>query len=117
MQTVLAVYSGLALNGDVTSKKDLQPFIDDALDEIEFVTGPATSKWGKRRAELGHPEPFELNYVEIGNEEWLAGYPNGWNTYREYRFQMFHDAIKAKYPDMQIIGAAASSDRNKEAGP
>lgn len=114
---VLAVYSGLALNGDVTSKQDLQPFIDDALDEIEFVSGPVTSKWGKRRAELGHPEPFELNYVEIGNEEWLAGYPNGWNTYREYRFQMFNDAIKAKHPNIQIIAAAASTDRNKEAGP
>lgn len=94
----------------MTPQKDLQPFIDDALNEIEFVRGPATSTWGARRAALGHPKPFELNYVEIGNEDWLAGYPGGWDSYRKYRFTMFHDAIKAKYPNMQIISSAGSSD-------
>lgn len=79
---VIGVWAGLALNGDVTSQEDLQPFIDDALNEIEFVRGPANSTWGARRAELGHPEPFELNYVEIGNEDWLAGYPESWDSYR-----------------------------------
>lgn len=107
---VLAVWAGLALDGGVTPQEDLQPFIDDALNEIEFVCGPADSTWGSRRAELGHPEPFELNYVEIGNEDWLAGYPEGWDSYRQYRFQMFFDAIKAEYPDMQVIAAAATSD-------
>jgi alpha-L-arabinofuranosidase len=107
---VLGVWAGLALNGDITPKEDLQQFIDDALDEIEFVSGPADSKWGAVRAELGHPEPFELNYVEIGNEDWLAGRPVGWETYKEYRFQMFFDAISEKHPDIQIIGSAATSD-------
>jgi alpha-L-arabinofuranosidase len=86
LRLVLAVWAGLALNGDTTPEEDLQPFIDDALNEIEFVCGPADSPWGKRRAELGHPEPFTLNYVEIGNEDWLAGYPGGWDSYRNYRF-------------------------------
>jgi alpha-N-arabinofuranosidase len=108
--SVLAVWDGLALDGNFTSKEDLQPFIDDALNEIEFVAGPANSTWGAKRAALGHPKPFELNYVEIGNEEWLAGYPGGWESYKEYRFPMFHDAIVAKYPHIQIIAAAGSSD-------
>jgi alpha-N-arabinofuranosidase len=110
MALVLAVWAGLALNGDTTSQEDLQPFIDDALNEIEFVCGPVNSTWGKRRAELGHPEPFTLNYVEIGNEDWLAGYPGGWESYRKYRFPMFHDAIKAAYPHIQIIASAATTD-------
>ncbi|KAJ4298197.1 hypothetical protein N0V90_006096 [Kalmusia sp. IMI 367209] len=110
LQIVLAVWGGLALDGGVTPKEDLQPFIDDALNEIEFVSGPADSTWGAKRAALGHPEPFELNYVEVGNEDWLAGYPGGWNSYREYRFQMFYDAITAAYPKIQVIASAATSD-------
>jgi len=110
LERVLAVWAGLALNGDTTPEEDLQPFIDDALNEIEFVCGPADSPWGKRRAELGHPEPFTLNYVEIGNEDWLAGYPGGWDSYRKYRFPLFYKAIKAAYPDIQIISSAATTD-------
>lgn len=105
------MWGGLALDGNFTAQEDLQPFIDDALNEIEFVRGPVNTTWGARRAELGHPEPFELNYVEIGNEDWLAGYPGGWASYKQYRFQMFHDAIKAKYPEIQIIASGASSDK------
>lgn len=107
---VLGVFAGLALDGGVVSKENLQPYIDDALNEIEFVSGPADSTWGARRAELGHPEPFELNYVEVGNEDWLAGYPGGWNSYKEYRFPMFFEAIKEKYPNIQVIASSASSD-------
>ncbi|KAL1605238.1 hypothetical protein SLS60_004782 [Paraconiothyrium brasiliense] len=110
LQIVLAVWGGLALNGDVTPQDKLQPFIEDALNEIEFVAGPANSTWGAKRAALGHPEPFELNYVEVGNEDWLAGYPGGWNSYREYRFKMFFDAITAAYPHIQVIASAATSD-------
>ncbi|KAJ4992472.1 alpha-l-arabinofuranosidase a [Stagonosporopsis vannaccii] len=110
LQIVIGVWAGLALNGDVTPKEDLQPFIDDALNEIEFVVGSVDTEWGAKRAALGHPEPFELNYVEIGNEDWLAGFPGGWDSYKEYRFIMFHDAIKAKYPEITIIGSSATSD-------
>jgi alpha-N-arabinofuranosidase len=106
----IGLWAGLALDGGVTPQEDLQPFIDDALNEIEFVVGPVNSTWGSRRAELGHPEPFELNYVEIGNEDWLAGYPGGWSSYRAYRFMMFYNAISAAYPDIQIISSSASSD-------
>lgn len=107
---MVAVWAGLALNGDVTPQSELQPFIDDALNEIEFIVGPSDSTWGSRRAELGHPEPFNLYGVEIGNEDWLAGYPEGWESYKAYRFPMFHDAIRSAYPDLQVIASAASTD-------
>lgn len=110
MCEVLAVWGGLALDGNYTRKEDLQPFIDDALNEIEFVSGPANSTWGAKRAALGHPEPFELNYVEVGNEDWLAGAPEGWDTYKAYRFPMFFDAITKAYPHIQVIASGASSD-------
>ncbi|KAF7197584.1 Alpha-L-arabinofuranosidase A [Pseudocercospora fuligena] len=110
LEIVVAVWAGLALDGNVTSQDQLQPFIDDALNEIEFISGPADSEWGAKRAELGHPEPFELNYVEVGNEDWLAGYPEGWESYKEYRFPMFYKAISAAYPHIQVIASGATSD-------
>ncbi|EUC33362.1 glycoside hydrolase family 51 protein [Bipolaris zeicola 26-R-13] len=110
LQIVLGVWAGLALDGGVTPQQDLDAYIEDALNEIEFVTGPANSTWGARRAELGHPEPFELNYVEVGNEDWLAGFPGGWESYRAYRFPMFYNAIRKAYPHMTVISSAASSD-------
>ncbi|EUC46192.1 glycoside hydrolase family 51 protein [Bipolaris oryzae ATCC 44560] len=110
LQIVLGVWAGLALDGGVTPQEDLDAYIEDALNEIEFVTGPANSTWGARRAELGHPEPFELNYVEVGNEDWLAGFPGGWESYRAYRFPKFYNAIRKAYPHMTVISSAASSD-------
>jgi alpha-N-arabinofuranosidase len=110
LQIVLGVWAGLALDGNFTLESDLQPFIDDALAEIEFVSGSANSTWGARRAELGHPEPFELNYVEVGNEDWLAGFPGGWDSYKQYRFPLFYEAIRKAYPHIQVIASSATSD-------
>jgi alpha-N-arabinofuranosidase len=110
LQIVLGVWAGLALDGNFTLESDLQPFIDDALNEIEFVSGPANSTWGARRAALGHPEPFELNYVEVGNEDWLSGYPGGFDSYKAYRFPLFYKAIREAYPHIQVIASAATSD-------
>ncbi|KAI0879797.1 glycoside hydrolase family 51 protein [Annulohypoxylon maeteangense] len=110
MEVVLAVYDGLALNGDITPQSELRAFVDDALDQIEFICGPTDSKWGSVRAELGHPEPWNLQYVEIGNEDWLAGAPQGWETFREYRFPMFLDAINKSYPDIQVISSGSYFD-------
>lgn len=100
----------MALNGDLVSEDDLQPFIDDALDQIEFIRGPADSKWGAVRAELGHPEPFTLSYVEVGNEDWLGGGDEGWSTYKEYRFPLFLKAINEAYPDIQVISSGSYYD-------
>lgn len=76
----------------------LQEWIDDALDLIEFANGDVTTKWGKKRAELGHPKPFNLEYIAIGNEEVGQGF---WD-----RYPYFHRAIKAKYPNIKIISTS-----------
>ena len=99
MEPVLAVYAGYSLHQDrVAAGSDLAPYVQDALDEIEYVTGDATTKWGAQRARDGHPAPFPLHYVEIGNEDWF----DKANTY-DARYSQFHDAIKAKYPALQLI--------------
>ena len=76
----------------------LQPYIDDALDLIEFANGPVSSKWGKIRAEMGHPAPFNLKMIAIGNEQWGPLYPE--------RLEPFVAAIRAKYPEIQIVGSS-----------
>lgn len=98
-EPVLAVYAGYSLNGThVDPGPDLEPYVQDALDEIEYVTGPITTKWGAQRAEDGHPKPFPLHYVEIGNEDWF----DKSGSYDE-RFTQFYKAIKAKYPQLKCI--------------
>ena len=71
------------------------PFVQDALDAIEYANGDVTTKWGAERAKNGHPAPFNLKYMEIGNE-------NGGAEYVE-RYALIHKAIKAKYPEMNLI--------------
>lgn len=98
-EPVLAVYAGYSLKGAyVKPGPDLVPYIQDALDEIEYVMGPATSTWGARRAQAGHPEPFALRYVEVGNEDWF----DKSGSY-DQRFVQFQTAIKARYPQLKII--------------
>jgi len=76
----------------------LQPYIDDALDLIEFANGPVSSKWGKIRSDMGHPAPFNLKFVAIGNEQWGKLYTE--------RLEPFVKAIRARYPDIKIVGGA-----------
>jgi alpha-N-arabinofuranosidase len=99
IQPVLAVYAGYSLKGEhVDAGPALQPFVDDALDEIEYTTGDASTKWGAERVKDGHPAPFPLACVEIGNED-------GADKSHSYqaRFAQFYDAIKAKYPNLKCI--------------
>jgi alpha-L-arabinofuranosidase len=101
MQPILAVYAGYSLNREhVSPGPDLQPYVQDALDEIQYVTGSANSKWGAERVKDGHPAPFPLNYVEVGNEDY--------NPASEYdgRFAQFYRAIKQAYPELQVIATA-----------
>ena len=103
-EPVLAVYAGYSLHGDhVNPGPDLDPFVQDALDEIEYVTGPVTSKWGAQRAADGHPKPFPLHYVEIGNEDWF----DRSGSY-DARFTQIYNAIKAKYPQLKCISTAGN---------
>ena len=77
---------------------DLKPYIDDALDLIEFANGPTDTPWGKLRADMGHPEPFNLKFIGIGNEQWGPMYPE--------RLEKFVKAIREKYPQMKIVGSS-----------
>jgi alpha-N-arabinofuranosidase len=98
-EPVLAVYAGYSLKGaHVNPGPDLEPYVQDALDEIEYVTGPAASKWGALRAKAGHPEPFKLTYVEVGNEDFF----DKSGSY-DQRFVQFQKAITAKYPQLKVI--------------
>ncbi len=102
IQPVLAIYAGYSLKGDhIQPGPQLTPFVDDALEEIEFATGNSSTKWGRVRANLGHPAPFPLTYVEIGNED-------GFDKSGSYgaRYAQFYKAIKAKYPQLQLIATA-----------
>ncbi|QEC66348.1 alpha-N-arabinofuranosidase [Panacibacter ginsenosidivorans] len=98
-EPVLALYAGYSLQGDhVDAGPLLKPYIDDALDEIEYVTGDASTYWGAKRVADGHPAPFKLTYVEIGNEDWF----DRSNSY-DGRFKQFREAIEAKYPKLTCI--------------
>jgi alpha-N-arabinofuranosidase len=102
MNPVLAVYAGYSLQGEhVNPGADLDPYVQDALDEIEYVTGGPDTKWGAERVKDGHPAPFNLTYVEIGNEDWF----DKSGSYDE-RYAQFYKAIKAKYPDLLLIATA-----------
>lgn len=85
---------------------DLQSYIDDALDLIEFANGPVSSKWGKLRADMGHPAPFNLKQIGIGNEQWGPLYPE--------RLTKFVEQIRAKYPKIKICGSSGPSADGKD---
>ncbi len=74
---------------------DLDPYVQDALDLIEFANGGVNTQWGKIRAQMGHPEPFHLKYVGIGNEQWGPDYFD--------RLKIFTESIKATYPEIIIV--------------
>lgn len=92
-------------SGTFISEENLQPVINDILDGIEYALGPVNSKWGKVRAANGHPKPFPLKYLEVGNEQHGPFYAN--------RYNRFHDAIKRKYPGLKIISTMGIGDINK----
>ena len=91
--------------GELAAISDLDPYLQDALDLIEFANSPADTKWGKIRAELGHPAPFNLKMIGVGNENWGSQYID--------RLQIFQAAIAKKYPDIKLVcssGFMASGD-------
>ncbi|MEO8473546.1 MAG: alpha-L-arabinofuranosidase C-terminal domain-containing protein [Chryseolinea sp.] len=84
--------------GELAPIDELDPYIQDALDLIEFANGPVTSAWGKVRKEMGHEAPFNLKYIGVGNEQWGPQYIE--------RYKVFSSAIKAKDPSIKIISSA-----------
>jgi alpha-L-arabinofuranosidase len=88
-------------SGELVPLDQLDPYIQDALDLIEFANGPATSTWGARRVALGHPEPFHLKMLGVGNEQWGPQYME--------RFVRFAEAFHAQHPEIALVGAAGPS--------
>ena len=83
----------------------LDEYIQDALDLVEFANGPADSKWGKVRADMGHPEPFNLKFLGVGNEQWdYDEQHGGFGPVFTERLKKFSDALRAKYPQLKLIG-------------
>jgi alpha-L-arabinofuranosidase len=88
-------------SAEVVPMGQIDPYVQDALDLIEFANGASDSKWGKVRADMGHPEPFHLKFLGVGNEQWDAQYIE--------RYIVFVKAIKEKYPDIKLISSAGPS--------
>ncbi|RSO05488.1 alpha-N-arabinofuranosidase [Streptomyces sp. WAC 05379] len=103
LPVVPALVTGCGQNKAVDDEVLLKRHIQDTLDLIEFANGPATSKWGKVRAEMGHPRPFRLTHLEVGNEE---------NLPDEFfdRFKQFRAAIEAEYPDITVVSNSGPDD-------
>ena len=104
-EAVLGVYAGYSLNGDhIDAGPLLKSYVDDALDEIEYIIGDVKTYWGAKRAADGHPAPFKLTYIEVGNEDWF----DRSGSY-EGRFNQFREAIEKKYPQLICISTIADA--------
>lgn len=107
VEPVLAVYAGYALKGEhIKPGKDLEPFVQDALDEVEYVTGDGSTKWGAERAKDGHAAPFPLHYIEIGNEDFF----DKSGSY-DARFAQFAEALRKKYPQYKLIATTPVKEK------
>ena len=84
--------------GELVPMQELAPYVQDALDLIEFANGSINTPWGKVRSEMGHPEKFNLKYIGVGNEQWGPAYIE--------RYKVFEKAIKAKYPEIIIVSGS-----------
>jgi alpha-N-arabinofuranosidase len=84
----------------------IDPYVQDALDLIEFANGPATSTWGKKRADMGHPAPFNLKFVGVGNEQWGPQYIE--------RYELFAKVLKQKHPEIRLISSVGPFSAGKD---
>ena len=106
VEPVLAVYAGYSLGGShIATGKDLAPYVQSALDEVEYVTGDSSTRWGAQRTRDGHPAPFALHYIEIGNEDYLD--KSGSYT---ARYAQFAAALHARYPQYKLIATDGNSE-------
>ena len=88
-------------SNEIVPLDQLDPYVQDALDLIEFANGDVNTTWGKVRADMGHPAPFNLKMIAVGNEQWGEVYPE--------RLEVFTKAIRAKYPDIKVVGSSGPS--------
>lgn len=92
-------------SGEVTDIHQIDPYIQDAIDLMEFANGDTSTYWGKLRSSMGHPKPFGLSMIGIGNEQWDAQYLE--------RYQAFEKVLKTRYPSLRLIAAAGPSPAGK----
>lgn len=100
-QAILGVYAGYSLNGKAVAASDLGPYIQSALDQLHFLTD-TSGKWASLRASYGRAQPYQLQHIEIGNEDWLGA---AVNTYGPYRWKAFADAISKEFPKLNLIAS------------
>ena len=113
IEPLLAVYAGYALHGaHITPGPDLEPYVQAALDEVEYVTGGPDTRRGAERAKDGHPAPFPLHYIEVGNEDWFDK-SGSYDT----RFAQFAKALHARYPQYKLIATAPVKETEPAAQP
>jgi alpha-L-arabinofuranosidase len=113
VEPVLAVYAGYSLGGThVATGKDLEPYVQSALDEVEYVTGDTSTRWGAERARDGHPAPFPLHSIEIGNEDYL----DRSGSYQA-RYAQFAEALHQHYPQYKLIATDGNSEYQTRVHP
>ena len=101
---ILAVYAGYSLDGKAVPQDELQPYIDEIINELDFLTAPASNNsMGALRERLGRSEPFDIKYVEIGNEDFFAA-----SSY-SYRWPAFYNVLSQRYPNMTFIATTTES--------
>ncbi len=92
-------------SSETTPLEELEPFVQDALDLIEFANGGTDTKWGAVRAEMGHPAPFNLQAIGVGNEQWGQEYFE--------RYEVFSKAIRAKYPTIKLVSGTGPGSKGE----
>ncbi|CAK5262313.1 unnamed protein product [Mycena citricolor] len=105
MEPIMAVWAGYSLDGTSQAQSALGPYIQDAINQIEFAIGDeSTNQYAAIRASMGHSAPFALTYIEIGNEDFFAT-----SSYDSYRWSAFYTALNAQFPQLKFIATSATS--------
>ncbi|KAA8916762.1 hypothetical protein TRICI_001060 [Trichomonascus ciferrii] len=99
LEPILGVYAGYSLGGEEVPEDQLQPYIDEVLNELEYCLGDENTEYGKKRIENGRKDPFKVKYVEIGNEDWFS-------KHYDHRFPAYKKAINKKYPELVIVASS-----------
>lgn len=108
LEPLLAIWDGHSLDGEVIVGDALQPYVQEVMDELEYLMGDASTPNGAKRAADGQPDPFTIRYIEVGNEDFLSG---GSDTYQE-RFMAYYNAIHAAYPDITFVSSTGPGGLN-----
>jgi alpha-L-arabinofuranosidase len=104
---ILVVWDGYSIDGSVVPQSRLAPYVRSAVDEIQYATGSTSTYWGHQRAVDGHPKPFPVHMVEIGNEDYF----DTSGSYNSYRYPAFYDAIHGAYPKIRMIASEPVTSR------